>query len=160
MTVKAIRVEMYTLRVLKRILNKKRRVLFKQGAYLKTTMQRSMRYSNKRSEPGKPPTAHKPHALLRKLIEFNVDIDAGSVVCGPKKITGGTGSKSTKPLPQLLDQGGDVTIETKFIDIRTAFIENIKGPSVVAHIAPRPFTAPVFTDGGEKFRKLLNQVPL
>lgn len=123
-----------------------RQVLFRQGAYLKTTMQRSMRYSRKVSQPGQPPHARKNNPLLRKLIKFAVDLAQQSVICGPEKF-GGSRVRASQPLPQLLDQGGDVTIE-------------VKGVPVIAHIAPRPFTAPVFTDGGENFRKLISSVPL
>jgi len=138
------KIEIYADRVLKRIADKKKRVLFAQGKYLRTTMQRSMRWSKKPSAPGQPPHAHRnTGGLLRKLILFKVDLDAGSVVCGPKL----SKSKSTTPLPQLLNEGGDVTKQNK-------------GKRVTTDIAPRPFTQPVFSDGGTKFRQLIEQEAL
>ena len=151
-------------RFLKRVAAKKKKVLYKQGGYLKTTMQRSMRYGGKKeikSKPGEPPRAHKrTGALLRKLIGFVVDLVAGSVICGPEHFKGGSGGSSSKPLPQLLNEGGDVTFQTRFLDPRLVFIENIRTPTVTAHIAPRPFTAPVFSDGGKNFNQLIEGIPL
>ena len=100
------KVVMYPDRVNKRIDGKRARVLFKLGAYLRTTMQRSMRYSNKPSQPGKPPHAHKKTgAHLRKRIRFNVDLAEGSVVCGPD-LKPDSHVQALKPLPELLNNGG------------------------------------------------------
>lgn len=136
-------------RVLKRISAKKRRVLFKQGAYLRKTMQRAMRYSNEPAPPGKPPHAHKRNRagpLLRKLIKFAVDLRTGSVTCGPELFRHSTVT-SSKPLPQVLNEGGNVTNE-------------VRGQRVTEHIAPRPFTQPVFSDGGTNFRHLIEKESL
>ena len=92
--------------VVKRVSRAQKKVLFKQGAYLRKTMQRSMRYATKRkqhSAPGEPPRAHKDGSrgpLLRQLISFFVDLAKGSVICGPMKFNSG------QSVPQLLDQGG------------------------------------------------------
>ena len=94
--------------LLKRLEKKEIKVLFKQGAYLKKAMQRSMRYATKNkkvSQPGQPPLAHKDNPkgpLLRKLIAFFVDLSSKSVVTGPKMIGGG------QPVPQVLDKGGTI----------------------------------------------------
>jgi hypothetical protein len=82
----------------------------------------------------------------RKLVAFFVDLDDQSVVTGPE-IFPASKVKSNKPLPELLDGGGNIRAE-------------LNGASVTHNIAPRPFTAPVFSDGGENFRKLLEKEPI
>lgn len=94
--------------LLKRLEKKQIKVLFKQGAYLKKTMQRSMRYAGekkKASKPGEPPLAHKDNPkgpLLRKLIAFYVDDVGKSVITGPGLIGSG------QSVPRVLDKGGTV----------------------------------------------------
>lgn len=85
-----------------------KRVLYKQGAYVRTAMQRSMRYATKKqqaSKPGEPPRAHKDRPrgpLLRKLVKFRVDLSEQSTVVGPELVGGG----GSTPLPRVLDKGG------------------------------------------------------
>jgi hypothetical protein len=105
-----------------------------------------MRYSKKPAAPGKPPHARRSNPLLRKLIKFAVDDRSGTVICGPE-IFGGSKVRSSKPLPELLNEGGSITTTSL-------------GREVAAEVAPRPFTAPVFTDGGEKFRQLIEKESL
>lgn len=137
-------VEMYADRVQRQIASKKRRVLFKQGAYLRTTMQRSMRYRNKASKPGAPPSAHRETgAHLRQRIRFDVDLGAEAVVSGPD-VKAGSKVLSLKPLPQLLNEGG--------------VLEGIGGEPVT--IASRPFIDPVFSDGGKRFHQLIEKEQL
>lgn len=137
-------------RVLRRFATKKKRVLFKLGGYVRTTMQRSMRYSKKPAPPGKPPHAHKKTnrgPLLRKLITFFVDLKTESVVCGPQ-IFAESLVRSRDPLPKLLNEGGIASKLQK------------GGREVSFQISAHPFTAPVFTDGGKRFKELLEEVPL
>lgn len=179
--------------LLRRIERKEKRILYKQGAYTRTSMQRSMRYTSnddKSSEPGKPPLAHKNKRrgpLLRKLIKFAVDLNEMSVVTGPDLI-----QRSTPTIPQILDKGGRqrrrlrtkisfdvgdygpiryrgggkfhrVLLETPGQAARATRLvaeENSVRQSANAYIKPRPFTAPVFTDGGENLRKLIAKEPL
>lgn len=142
-----VKLEIYASKVDRRIKNKQRKVLFALGKYLKTTMQRSMRYRKGPSKPGQPPSAHKKTgAPLRSTIRFEVDLVSGSVVAGPLKFHS-VSQPSGKPVPELIDKGGPVFAE-------------LKGVSVVANIAPRPFTAPVFTDGGKRFNELLEEIPI
>jgi hypothetical protein len=137
------KVVMYPDRVEKRVAKKTSRVLFKLGAFLRTAMQRSMRYSNKPSAPRRPPHAHKKTgAQLRKRIRFNVDLKAGSVICGPD-LKPDSSVQSLKPLPAVLNNGGVLTA-------------TLAGERITTYIAPRPFTAPAFTDGGRKFLQLLS----
>lgn len=193
-----IRLRLEERRLAARTKKKKRTVLFKQGAYLRKTMQRSMRYASKKnpqSKPGEPPRAHKDTKrgpLLRKLITFEVDVEKGSVVCGPK-LTTPIGSTT---VPELLDKGGKVRLNRKrqlkaatfepgeygpvrdlgkgrFVRImletpaqcerasRLIMEENLRrAGGAVVEIKPRPFTKPVFSDGGKNFEKLLKDVPL
>lgn len=131
------KIELYQDRIQQRIAAKQKRVLFKQGAYLRTSMMRSMRYSDKPSQPGRPPHARRrTGAHLRKGIRFNVQDD--SVICGPD-LRPESKVLSLKPLPQLLDEGG--------------ITKGIGGERIA--IAPRPFTAPAFSDGGVRFRQLI-----
>lgn len=180
-------------KLLRRFERKEKRILYKQGAYTRKTMQRSMRYTSKddkRSEPGKPPLAHKNNRkgpLLRKLIAFRVDEQAKTVTTGPTLIR-----SQGQPVPQKLDKGGRVgraalsktefdvgdygpirrrdgksfhrvLLETPAQAQRATRIvteENAVRQSAGAYIKPRPFTAPVFTDGGENLRKLIAKEPL
>lgn len=182
-------------KLLKQIKAKRRKVLYKQGAYLRTTMRRSMRYATKTrpiSKPGETPVAHKDTKrgpLLRKLILFEVDRENGSVICGPKL------TRRTSPtVPEVLDKGGRVRPQRgllkgyfevgdygpirylggkKFARVlletpaqverasRLMLEENtVRAGGREVYIAPRPFTEPMMSDGGENFRKLLRDTPL
>ena len=104
---------------------RKRKILFMTGKYTKTSIQRSMRYSKKRSEPGKPPNAHKDSKkgpLLRKLVAFAVDVEADSVVAGPMK----AGNVTAPTTPEVLDQGGRVPV-ARLLSERTIKIGD-RGP--------------------------------
>lgn len=178
------KVVVYNKQVMERLRQGRRRVLFRQGSYLQRTMQRAMRYSDKPSRPGRPPHAHKNTRrgpLLRKLIRYDVDADEGTVLCGPMLL----GVSASRPLPELLDQGGrpepSQLRKTSFrvgqfgtvregvrIRLKTAAQadrasrlaeeENaLRRRSLNHRIAPRPFVAPVFTDGGENFAKLIEK---
>ena len=87
---------------------RKKKILFKEGAYLKKAGQRSMRYSKKPSKPGKPPNAHKDKGrgpLLRKLWNFAVDVDKDEVISGPMKA-----GNDPQSVPQVLNDGGRVPV--------------------------------------------------
>ncbi len=150
------KVRMRVDRVEKALARSEKRVLFRLGSYLRTTMQRSMRYGKKPSKPGKPPHARKKNALLRTLIAFVVDLARGTVVCGPPLIGRQRAigrARSSTTLPELLDQGGTYRFEKR-------------GPggvgfrSIRAKMAPRPFVAPTFTLGLERFRELVHKEKL
>lgn len=133
----------YNDRVDKAIKGKGRRVLYKVGAYVRTTMRNLMRYGNASSRPGQPPASHKKTgAGLRNLIEFDVDTNAETVSIGPV-LKSDSKLISNKPLPQLLNEGGTVSF---------------KGRSVT--IAPRPFIEPANEVGFEKFLQLVEQEKL
>lgn len=135
-------------KVLKHARRKRDRALFIVGAYTKTSMQRSQRYSNKPSRPGQPPHAHKKRSagpLLRQLTAYDVDKRRGRVIIGPKKFRG-LSQPSGKPVPQVLDEGGRVKAR-------------LEGKSVVAELEARPFTKPAFTDGGKRLDTILAKEP-
>lgn len=186
-----------------RLENKQFRVLKKQGAYTRTSMQRSMRYTSKpdkRSKPGQPPLAHRSKGrrpLLRQFTVYEVDVHDKSVTTGPKLL--GRNRRSSKPTPQLLNEGGVLrpdpaafhdggvelgkpgpirylgtgrfayaTLQTdaqlwrsmELIAEENSVREMARTTGVTQHIAPRPFTAPVLTDGGDNLRKLIAREPL
>ncbi len=178
--------------LLKRHAARKKKLLFKTGAYTKTSMQRSMRYAKKPSKPGEPPHAHKDSKkgpLLRKLINFSVDLEEESVIAGPMK--SGISAKST---PEVLDQSGRVPVanllkERKVTIGSTAPIRYLGGGRFAGvpiktqaqadraerlvkeenavragkgsiTIAARPFTTPALTDGGKKLHELTETIPL
>lgn len=192
-----IRIAMSPEELFRRHEARNKRVLYRQGGYVRTAMQRSMRYtskSDKHSQPGQPPLAHKNTKrgpLLRKLVTFFVNERDGSVAIGPEA----TGAPRSPTIPQALDKGGDVRVgkrelgKTQF-DIgdygpiryagggkfrrtlletpaqtdratRLTLEENaVRTGSATIHIKPRPFTAPVLTDGGDNLRKLVAREPL
>lgn len=143
----AIKIVMEDEKLLKRMRDKRRRVLFKAGAYTLTSMRRSMRYRKGPSNPSFPPSAHKQNgALLRKASEFTVDDRKGTVVIGPIGFRRKS-QPSGNPVPQLLNEGGSVN-------------SFLKGKMVAAEIEPRPFVQPAFTDGGARYRQLLEKEQL
>src|SRR4051812_21822763 len=94
------KIDIYDDKVKRAVGSKKRRVLFKQGGYLKTTMSRSLRVSKKPSLPGQPPKVRSTKSPLRKGIAFAVENE--TVTCGPM-IWSGSKVESNSPLPGLLN---------------------------------------------------------
>lgn len=139
-----IRFQMEDEKLLQRMRAKRKRVLYKTGGYTLRSMQRSMRYRKKASNPKFPPSAHRENgALLRKLSHFVVNEKNGTVVIGPIKL-GGDSQPSGKPVPELLDKGGPVEAL-------------VNGQSVITTLEPRPFVDPAFTDGGRRYEQLLER---
>jgi hypothetical protein len=140
---------------------------------------------DKKSAPGKPPLAHKGTKrgpLLRKLIRFRVDEREQSVVSGPEQDSGSNvpetldkGGRVRQRKLRVVEfevgsygpfrKRGDGSfagglLETpRQVERATRIIaeENATRQSVGAYIKPRPFTAPILTDGGENLRKLIAQ---
>ena len=127
-------------------------VMARLGGYIRTTMQRSMRYRKKASKPGQPPTSRRDYSgnagMLRSLIEFGYDRTDHMLVVGPQKIQSPTLPLGGKSVPQLLDQGG------------AAYVYQLGGKRTLAHYEPRPFVQPAVEKGLTKFRELLSTVPL
>jgi hypothetical protein len=141
------KVAIYRQKVLQAKSRKQARILYRLGKYVMSTMQRSMRYGKGASSPGEPPRAHKPNPGLRKDIGFIVDERAGSVSIGPGMQPKRRLVKSAKPFPELLDAGGTATIATP------------RGVTTASY-APRPFTAPAFATGQQRFFELIEDTPL
>jgi hypothetical protein len=95
-------------KVQKALSRARRKALSKVGALVRKRAQRSMRYRNKPSAPGQPPSAHKSKqlaalkrmkrakhngALLRELLFYGYDTAAGSVVVGPLGFKGSDAPK-------------------------------------------------------------------
>jgi hypothetical protein len=146
----AVKVKMYAGKVEKRIGAKKRRVLFKAGAYGLKSYRRAQRYRNKPSKKGEPPSAHKRGSngpKLREASAFIVDLNGSeSVVIGPFKFSAES-QPTGKSVAELLNTGGPVEAL-------------LAGQPVIAQVEPRPFIAPLFTDGGKRFNELIGKEPL
>lgn len=118
------------------------------GAYVRTDARTSLRYRDRPSEPGQPPSAHKTMqraktskkgvtrvqgvSPLREFLFFAYDAPAKSVVVGPVLLSGKLGNA-----PQTLEYGGQSTV-------RSTVWENHK-PVVSArtvNIPARPFMRP------------------
>jgi hypothetical protein len=118
------------------------------GAFVRRRMQTSIRYRNKKSRPGQPPSARRGNRFtrlktnkktgastrqavspLRELIAFAVSGDGMTVIVGPmifraSAVGGGT-------VPPLLEEGGSGT----FLD---------EGVRKTGRWQPRPFAGPAF----------------
>lgn len=111
------------------------------GAYTRTNAQRLLRYRERPSEPGKPPSLHRTMARrrtnrrtgkvtvqgvspLREFLFFAHDAGTKSVVAGPARLSGKLGDA-----PAALEHGGESEVRagagTRRVTIR-----------------PRPFMAP------------------
>lgn len=100
------------------------------GAFVRTRARTSIRKRKGISQPGQPPSSHV--GLLKKGILFSYDKARQSVVIGPVKLN--------KPgeAPELLEYGGETTIETS-----EKFTRRKK--RVRARYRSRPYMRPAFT---------------
>jgi hypothetical protein len=73
------------------------------GALTRKIQQQSMRYGDRPSRPGSPPTAHRGGRgpLLRKFVGFGFDPSTRSVVVGPAQLGSGQA-------PEVQEHGGTV----------------------------------------------------
>jgi len=76
----------------------KRRVLVRQGAYVRTVAQHLIHERPGASRPGNPPHSHR--GFLRDQIYYAYDLAAESVVIGPRVFT------PNRDVPALLEFGG------------------------------------------------------
>lgn len=119
-----------------------RKALSKFGAFVRRTSKSSLKYGDKPSPVGKPPTVHRsqgftrkkkvkgqvvqqPSSPMRELIFFSYDPTTRSVVVGPTL----GGSKSSAP--EMQEHGGTNVIA-------------VDGVRKIAHYRPRPFMRPAF----------------
>ena len=125
---------------------KQRRALARTGAYARAIIRNSMKSGRGGSAPpGQPPRYHL--RTLKDRIFFAYD-PAGSVVVGP---TLSTNSDGTLTVPELLEQGGTVTVRRR--DARTG-----KYTRRERHrYRPRPFVAPALTAAMARLREELRE---
>jgi hypothetical protein len=101
--------------VIDKLTKAERRVLSKQGAFLRTASRRSIRRRKKISSPGDPPNAHAKgkYATLKNIL-FAYEPHRHSVVVGPVKLSKSRGSKT---VPEVLEFGGSTRINGKRVVI-------------------------------------------
>lgn len=99
-----------------------RKVLSRFGAFVRTRARTSIRPRPRTSLPGETPTTHT--GLLKRFILFAYEPDRRSVVIGPARLSGPSGSS----VPSTLEFGGPGT--------------NARGRPI--QIAPRPYMRPAF----------------
>lgn len=91
--------------VIARVGKARAKFLNRAGAMVRLTARRSIRKSDKTSEPGEPPKSHGEH-LLRDKILYALDTSRDDAMVGPAKLN--------KPgtAPATLEHGGEATIDT------------------------------------------------
>jgi hypothetical protein len=121
-------------RLHRRIARKERRVLFRTGSFGRTVMRRTIPRRKKKSLAGQPPHAHAPGGSGLKDVRFAVNLPAGTVVIGHPRYArasrGKTLVRSSKPVPQLLNEGGSARMET---------VDEGSRRSLPLNYRPRPF---------------------
>lgn len=141
------------------------KALSKYGSVVRRTAQTSMRYRQKASAPGTPPSAHKSKrlavlekagrakyngALLREMLFFAYEPKSGTTVVGPLGFKSARGT----PVPALHEFGGERTPYKgeKYLigKKKTARLIVLKGG---VKYQPRPFMAPAL-------KKTLTKFPL
>ncbi len=132
--------------------NAAKRNLSKFGAYVRTDAQRSLRYRDKPSGPGEPPSAHKTMSRtktnkkgvtktqsvspLREFIFFAYDETRKSVVIGPAKLNAKFGNA-----PHALEYGGESIVRSGS-GVQSVFIR------------PRPFMRPALGRTATKLKSI------
>ncbi|MEM8864558.1 MAG: hypothetical protein AAGF31_03325 [Planctomycetota bacterium] len=118
-------------KVLKRVRQKRNRVLYRTGGYLRTSQRRRIRNRKRPSKPGEGPTNRQ--GRLKAGIKFDVDEFEGTVVAGitPNATASGAKALAGKTIPQVIDEGGD------------EILTDSDGEKFMAHFEPRPITDPV-----------------
>jgi hypothetical protein len=134
-----------------------RAILMRFGAFVRRRAQTSMRYRERASNPGEPPSAHT--GLLRDFIRFSVEDVNRSVVIGAMKTnqvffdnSGGTFRPVTGTGASVLEYGGQVTMLEwlrksgwQRADLRSLRrFDYRKKRFRTITIAPRPYMRPAF----------------
>lgn len=117
------------------------RAMRKAGAFIRTSARSSIRKRKRVSEPGKPPSSHVGH--LKRLIVFDYDRYANSLIVGPMLFTG---AKKERVLPEdtvphTLEYGGKAT------KLAPGGLGKMFGNRRRIHIKSRPFMQPAFEKG-------------
>lgn len=112
--------------VLKSVAAAERKAQSKAGAYVRQSAKSSLRYRQKPSAPGSPPSVHRGSkikgrmaSLLKELIYFARDESTRSVVIGPEVIKQrfafGHRQPSSGTVPGTLEEGGGITVVEVFV---------------------------------------------
>lgn len=136
------------------------KALSKWGAFVRQDARTSLRYRDRPSEPGKPPSAHKTMTRaktnrkgetkvqgvspLREFLFFAYDPGSKSVVAGPARLSTKLGNA-----PETLEHGGRSLI-------RSTTWENHKRVMTTraVTIQPRPFMAPAAARTNDRLGEL------
>jgi len=101
--------------------------LSKFGAFVRKRARESIRKRKASSKPGQPPSSHT--GLLKQFIFFGYDSTRRSVVIGPVVL-----ARKASGIPEVLEYGGNVTIQWGKARGKTVFIE------------ARPYMNPAFDE--------------
>ena len=93
-------------KVIDRVDAARRRVLSRQGAFVRTAARSSIRKRKKASAPGQPPSSHE--GSLKRFLLFYYDPQAETVVIGPQRTSTAATGVGGEPATQVLEYGGDV----------------------------------------------------
>ena len=136
-------------RVIQRIGKARAKYLNRAGAMVRLTARRSIRKSDKTSEPGEAPKSHGEH-LLRDKILYVLDESRNDAMVGPAKLN--------KPgtAPATLEHGGSATIDTYVWqeDAAGNLIRRVRTGKKRITIAPRPFMGPALEKVQPQLSKL------
>jgi hypothetical protein len=136
-----------------------RKALSKAGAFVRQSAKTSLRYRNKASKPGQPPSVHRGStikgrsvSLLKEMIFFAYDARTRSVVIGPALLNSAASftRRTGKSVPQILEEGGEIKIVEVFHRGRwkpASVVGSAKARSLPqrltgAKIEARPFMVP------------------
>lgn len=132
-----------------------RKALSKGGAFVRQDAKGSLRYRDRASQPGQPPSVHRggtihgrSASLLKELIYFAWDAKNRTVVIGPAATNGSKNQPGF--VPQTLEKGGTVQVrevlhrgEWKRESLLTrAEARGLPSRMVNVNIAARPFMYP------------------
>jgi hypothetical protein len=172
-------------RVVKLLDEAELRSLSRVGAFVRTRAQSILRYRDKSSPPGQPPSVHRheefqrvqvvpkgrnpwkasharPASQFKELIFFALDESNKSVVIGPALLNGG---RTNPTVPELHEFGGEITVEEVQLSgglwVRSSRVANLNRPrrTVQAVYPPRPFMKPALdsslADIARKFKDVV-----
>jgi hypothetical protein len=122
---------------------KERKVLARTGGFARKVMRGGMRRRKKISQPGEYPSAHA--GQLKELIFFGYD--DGQLVVGPVLFKGKGRQPQGKTVPELINEGGTVTMKTK----RTTY---------TANYAARPFVDLTMPAAAKALADNMETIPL
>lgn len=158
----SLRVDLKLRELRRRILAKRRRVLFRVGGYTKSVMANRIRSAKKKTSKSPSPPKSKTKKLKRG-VRFDVEESAGEVHVGFVKFR----SDQAEPLggqtvPSVIDRGGRERLHQ---DGRTVVgpdgkERKIEPRTVTAEYDERPLVDPVRKPAEDKLRELMRDVPL